>query len=356
MAGIGRRRELDQAGRGQVAAEQAGQPGDRAAGGEQVHLDAPPAGLGQRRDQEPVGRVEDQPVGDTQDDVAGAGDVGHLPRLADAEPEGAEHGIGRAQDHRDRAAAQLGGRLGPQRTGGGAGSHGGQLRGGVAGRAGWGQTGGGQAVGAPAGRFQLVTAVAGGGARVGGQLTGQPGEQVVLGRGDRRGGGRAGRIDLGDPGEHRQQVAAVDPLTGQPVQLGGAAALAELIAQVVGPGVLPGDGRPGRLAGRAQGDEGGKHAGQADGPPAAGGDRLAELGHDLLRRAQPVGGVLLVRPGGGLVRGVAGAGAGQDRAGSGERHRLEPGGAEIQPDADRVGAAGGHANGGSASSSSTRSP
>ena len=84
VRGICPRRELDQPGRGQVPSEQAGQPGDGAAGGEQVHLHAPPAGLGQRRDQEPVRRVQDQPVGDAQDDVAGAGDVGYLARLADA--------------------------------------------------------------------------------------------------------------------------------------------------------------------------------------------------------------------------------------------------------------------------------
>ena len=110
--GIGPRRELDQPGRVQVSPEQAGQPGDRAAGGEQVHLQAPAPGHRQRRDQEPVIRVEDQPVGDAEDNGAGAGDVGHLAGLADPHPERAEYRVGRAQDDRDRRAAQPGRRFG----------------------------------------------------------------------------------------------------------------------------------------------------------------------------------------------------------------------------------------------------
>jgi hypothetical protein len=106
----------------------------------------------------------------------------------------------------------------------------------------------GQGGGVPLAGFELVAAVAGGGARIGGQLTGQPGEQVVLGRDDGRGGCRADRIGLGEPAEHRQQIAAVHPLAGQPVQLVGAETLAEIIAQVVGPAILPGDGPAGRLA------------------------------------------------------------------------------------------------------------
>ena len=43
--------------------------------------------------------------------------------------------------------------------------------------------------------------------------------------------------------------------------IGGAAALAEIIAQIVGPAILPGDGPAGRLAVRAQGDERGQHPG-----------------------------------------------------------------------------------------------
>ena len=91
LARIGPGREVDQPGRVQVAAEQAGQPGDRAARGEQVHLQAPAPGHRQRRDQEPVFWVGDEPVGDTEDDGAGAGDVGHLAGFADAQPERTEH-------------------------------------------------------------------------------------------------------------------------------------------------------------------------------------------------------------------------------------------------------------------------
>ena len=252
-------------------------------------------------------RVEDQLAADAQDDVAGAGDVRDLARLADPQPERAEHGVGRAQDDRDLRAAQPGRRLGPQRRAGGRRPHVRQPRPRCA-----------DAGRRPGPRrstagFQLVAAIAGGGARVGGQLTGQPGEQVVLGRGHGRRGGRTGGIDRGDPAEHRQQVAAVHPLAGQPVQPGGAAPLAERITQVVGPAVLPGDRGPVRPSVRAEGDERGKHAGQADGPPAPGRDHLAELRHHPFHRAPPVGGVLLARSGRGPVRGVGRAAPGEDR-------------------------------------------
>jgi hypothetical protein len=211
--GIRPRRQLEQVGRGQVAAEEACQPADSAARGEQVHLQAPAASRRQRRDQEPVVRVEDQPVGDAENDAAGARDVGHLALFADAEPERAEYRVGRAEGDRDSGAAQPGRRFGPQRTAGVRRPHGRQSQ--LLASAG--QAGRGQDVGVPAIPRQFEAAVAGCGARVGSQLAGQPGEQVVLGRRDGHGGGRPGRVSLGDPGEHRQQVAAVHPLAGQPV-------------------------------------------------------------------------------------------------------------------------------------------
>ena len=61
------------------------------------------------------------------------------------------------------------------------------------------------------------------------------------------------------------------------------------------------------------------------------------LRRGLLHRAQPVAGVLLAGPGGGPVRGVGGVGPGQDRAGCAQRHRLEAGRAQVQPDVDLPG-------------------
>ena len=81
----------------------------------------------------------------------------------------------------------------------------------------------------PAG-LQLVAAEAGRGARVGGALAGQPAEQVVLGGRAAGGGCGPAWLRVGQPQEHRQQVAAVHPLAGQPVQGVAAVPLAQLVA------------------------------------------------------------------------------------------------------------------------------
>src|SRR5207302_656478 len=66
---------------------------------------------------------------------------------------------------------------------------------------------------------QVEAAVAGGGARVRGEAAGQQPVEVVLGAGDGGGGGRPSRVIPAKPGKHRQQIAAVHPLAGAPVQL-----------------------------------------------------------------------------------------------------------------------------------------
>ncbi len=217
----------------------------------------------------------------------------------------------------------------------------------------------GDDLGVPAAGLELVAAETGCGARVGRDLAGQPAEQVVLG-GQQPGRNRgAGWLLVGQAQEHREQVAAVDPLPGDPVQGAGAAALAQLVTAGVSPAVLPGDRRPGRLAVGRGGDECRDHPGQSDTPPALRGDRTAELADDCLDRRDPVLRRLLGRPGRRPACRIGRAGPGGDRARGGERHALQPGGPEIETDVDvRVlpRHLSGHADRGPASSASTVSP
>src|SRR5262249_60777073 len=139
-----------------------------------------------------------------------------------------------------RRAAGGRGKAGRERGRGGPG------RGGVRGR-------GGGAVAFPGAALEPVAAEAGGGARVGGDLPGEPAEQVVLGGQQPRDGRGPGRLVVGHPQEHREQVAAVHPLAGGPVQPLATAAFAQLLAAGAGPAVPPrdrGTGRPAAGPGR----------------------------------------------------------------------------------------------------------
>jgi len=269
-----------------------------------------------------VARVGHQPVGHTHDHVAGACDVRDLAGVAHAQAQRAEDRIRGAQADRDLAAAQARGGLIPQRPARRGRQHprqGGQVRRAgpprrrtVLPRAGPPQQASRRRdhAGVPAAVLEPVAAETGCGARVGGELAGQPREQVVLGGEHPRRGGGPGGLLIGHPQEHRQQVAAVHPLPGQPVQGIGAALFTQLVAAGVAAAVLPGDRRAVRLAAGPGGDQSRDHRGQADAPPPPRRHHAAELAGDRLGRRDPVLRCLLTGPGCGPARRVRGAAPG----------------------------------------------
>ena len=68
--------------------------------GEQVHLEAPAVDAGQGCDEIAVCGVGEEPVGDAQQDGAGAGHAGDVARPPDAQPEAAQHRVGGAEADR----------------------------------------------------------------------------------------------------------------------------------------------------------------------------------------------------------------------------------------------------------------
>src|SRR5205823_14901921 len=107
-----------------------------------------------------------------------------------------------------------------------------------------------------------------------------------------------------------------------------------LLAAGVGPAILPRDGGTGRLAAGLDGDEGRDHRRQPNAAPAPRRRRVPQLRGHRFDRREPVLRRLFAGPGAGPAGGVGDTGAGDDGSLFGQRHALQPRGAEVEADVD----------------------
>ena len=189
----------------------------------------------------------------------------------------------------------------------------------------------------PRPRLEPVAAEAARGARVGRGLAGQPPEQPVLGAEQPARASRRLRRGARQAQIHGQQVAAVDPLAGEPVEPLAAETGAQRLAFGLGAPVLPGDRRRDRLAVVVGRPRAWGSCPTGRWPPSARAARRRRAAPRRPPRPPPTSrrATARRRPARG-ARWVAGVGAGGDFAARAHRHGFQARRAQVEPDEQAV--------------------